>query len=112
MEGGNLSWEARAAEKRADTLAKIPLEWRLSPAELERASQQRDLTGPFMEGFLSPDEVAIVNMDSVSLVNAIKARELSAVKVTRSFCKTAAIAHQIVSGLAHVISSLARPASV
>lgn len=90
-------WEIKAAEKRASTYAKIPLEWRLSAAELERASKQRDLTGSFIEGFLEPNEIAIINMDSIPIVEAIMSRKLSAVEVTRAFCKTAAIAHQIVS---------------
>lgn len=91
------SWEIKAAEKRASTLAKIPSEWRLSAAELERASKQRDLTGSFIEEFLEPNEIAIVNMDSVPIVEAIKNRRLSAVEVAKAFCKTAAISHQIVS---------------
>lgn len=107
-----LHWEVRAAEKRASTLAKIPLEWRLSPAELELASKQRDLTGPFMEKFLEPNEISIVNMDSVPIVDAIRSGKLSAVEVTTAFCKTAAVAHQIVSGVgsfeseSHLISPL------
>ncbi|KAK3944398.1 Acetamidase [Diplogelasinospora grovesii] len=91
----SVSWQDRAAEKRASTLAKIPSEWRLSPTELDLASKQRDLTGPFIEGFLDPTEVSIIHMDSVPIVNAIKSGELSALKVTTAFCKTAAIAHQI-----------------
>ena len=92
-----MSWESKAAKKRASTLAKIPPEWRLSPTDLERASRQRDLTGSFIEGFLDANEIAIVNMDSVTLVEAIKTRKLSAVEVAKAFCKTAAVAHQIVS---------------
>jgi len=91
-----LSWEERAAEKRADVLSKIRPAWRLSDEDLARAKKQRDLTGPFIHSFLHPDEVHIVTRDSVDLVNAIKTRQLSASQVTAAFCKTAAIAHQIV----------------
>lgn len=101
MEDSKRSWETRAAEKRASTLAKIPREWRLSQTDLARASEQRDVTGPFIEEFLEPQEISIIRMDSVNLVDAIKTGKLSAVEVTKSFCKTAAIAHQIVSGFAH-----------
>ncbi len=91
------SWQTKAAAKRADTLAKIPPHWRLSAADLERAAGQRDITGPFIQQFLDHDEVAIVSMDSVPIVNAIQAGRLSASQVVSAFCKTAAIAHQIVS---------------
>ncbi|KAK3398744.1 amidase signature domain-containing protein [Sordaria brevicollis] len=90
-----IPWEARAAKKREDTLAKIPAEWRLSAADLEFAAQQRDLTGPFVERFLEPEVIDIVKTDSVPLVNDIRAGKRSAVEVTKAFCKTAAVAHQI-----------------
>ncbi|KAI1125900.1 amidase signature domain-containing protein [Nemania abortiva] len=89
------SWMARAAAKRADTLNKIPPEWRLGPADLAEAEKQKDLTGPFIQQFLDADEISIVSNDSVQLVEDIKAAKLSAVQVTSAFCKTAAIAHQI-----------------
>lgn len=91
-----IPWEARAAKKREDTLAKIPAGWRLSPADLELAAKQRDLTGPFIERFLEPEVIDIVKTDSVPLVNDIRTGKRSAVEVTKAFCKTAAVAHQIV----------------
>jgi amidase len=94
---GEASWEAKAAAKRASTLAKIPPEWLLDKKEIEKGLKQRNLTGPFIEQYLSPEEVAIIHQGSTTLVEKIRERELSAVQVTRAFCKTAAIAHQIVS---------------
>ncbi|SPQ25315.1 e2c75827-595e-449a-97b6-d64331a02715 [Thermothielavioides terrestris] len=88
-------WEVRAAAKRASTLEKIPPEWRLTPAQLAEAANQRDLTGPFIQKFLSAEDVAIVTKDSVEIVKDIKAKKLSALQVTTAFCKTAAVAHQI-----------------
>ncbi|KAI0106415.1 amidase signature domain-containing protein [Nemania sp. FL0031] len=90
-----MSWEARAAAKRADTLNKIPAEWRLSPADLAEAERQRDLTGPFIQRFLNADETSIILKDSVQLVEDLRGAKLTAVQVTSAFCKTAAIAHQI-----------------
>lgn len=90
-------WEIKAEEKRASTLAKIPAEWRLSPADLELASKQRDLTGAFVQKYLDSDTISIVTRDSVPLVQAIRSGELTSLKVTTAFCKTAAVAHQIVS---------------
>ncbi|KAG8159868.1 hypothetical protein KVR01_010505 [Diaporthe batatas] len=88
-------WEARAAAKRADTLNKICLQWRLSAEDVKRASEQRNLTGPFIQGFLSQQEISIVSMDSVPIVKEIKEGQLTSVQVTTAFCKAAAIAHQI-----------------
>jgi amidase len=91
------TWENKAAEKRASILAKIPAEWMLSPNKLEEAAQQRDITGSFIQKFLTAAEVDIVTRDSVQIVDAVRDGSLTALQVTYSFCKTAAIAHQIVT---------------
>jgi amidase len=91
-------WEAKAAAKRASTLAKIPPEWLLQKVELDKAAKQRDLTGRFIEQYLNEEEIGIVHEGSATLVGKIRLGNWSAVQVTRAFCKTAAIAHQIVSG--------------
>ncbi|KAL6916189.1 hypothetical protein FSST1_007684 [Fusarium sambucinum] len=92
---GKRSWESRAATKRAETLDKIHPEWRLSPKDLERARQQRDITGPFIQQFLNEDEVSITSMTSAPILEALGDRKLSAVQVATAFCKRAAMAHQI-----------------
>ncbi|KAK3371231.1 amidase signature domain-containing protein [Lasiosphaeria ovina] len=89
------NWEARAAAKRASTLDKIPAEWNLSPASLSKARNQRDLTGPFIQQFLNGDEIFILSKEATDIVDDIKHGKLSAVQVTTTFCKAAAIAHQI-----------------
>ncbi|KAI0528190.1 amidase signature domain-containing protein [Xylaria bambusicola] len=88
-------WMTRAAVKRADTLNKIRPEWRLSSQDLARAENQRDLTGSFIQQLLEADEISIIMTDSTQLVEGIREARLTAVQVTRAFCKTAAIAHQI-----------------
>ncbi|KAK1835960.1 Acetamidase [Podospora conica] len=90
-----ISWEALAAAKRSSILAKIPRAWQLGPDHLEGAKKQRDLTGAFIQRFLEPSETAIVSRDTVDLVGALQTGKLTAVEVTTSFCKTAAVAHQI-----------------
>jgi amidase len=91
------SWKAKAASKAASTLAKIPREWRLAEADLERASKQRNLTGPFIEQYLNSEELEVIRQDATLIVNRVKKGEYSAKRVALAFCKTAAIAHQIVS---------------
>ena len=90
-------WQAKANAKTTATLNKIYSEWRLSKAELEKASKQRDLTGPFIQQYLRADEQAIVNQESVTIVARIQEGNLTAKQVTSAFCKAAAISHQIVS---------------
>ncbi len=92
-----LSWKQLAAAKRADTLSKIPAEWRLKETDLELASKQRDLTGPFIQKFLGPGDIAIITQDASSLAGKLADGSYTAVQVTTAFCKTAAIAQQIVS---------------
>ncbi|KFA76043.1 hypothetical protein S40288_00309 [Stachybotrys chartarum IBT 40288] len=89
------SWESQAAAKRADTLSKIPPQWRLTCGQLEQAKKQRVLTGPFIQQFLDDDDIFITAKDSSELIVSLQKGTLSAVRVTTAFCKTAAIAHQI-----------------
>ncbi|KAH6950054.1 amidase signature domain-containing protein [Fusarium avenaceum] len=90
-----ISWEARAAAKRAATLDKIHPDWRLASRDIERARQQRDLTGFFIEQFLDEKMVSITSMKSQEIVKAVAERSVSASQVAQAFCKRAAIAHQI-----------------
>ena len=91
------SWQAKAQAKVTDMKSKIPKEWTLGRADLEDAKQQRKLTGPFIEKFLDDSEVEIIRYDSVQLVEKIKSQRYTAVEVAQAYCKTAAIAQQIVS---------------
>jgi amidase len=92
-----ISWEARAAAKRAATLDKIHPDWRLPSRDIERARQQRNLTGSFIEQFLDEKMVSITSMNSPEIVKAVAERNVSASEVARAFCKRAAVAHQIVN---------------
>lgn len=65
------SWEILAAAKRVRTLDRIPRKWRLSPADLERAAKQQDLTGFFIQQFLGPDDIATISKNSAELALAI-----------------------------------------
>ncbi|KAF4948536.1 hypothetical protein FSARC_13708 [Fusarium sarcochroum] len=90
-----ISWEAQAAAKRAATLNKIRPEWRLPSEDLERARQQRDITGSFIEKFLDAETISITSMKSLKIAATVADRTWSATQVATAFCKRAAIAHQI-----------------
>ncbi|KAL6720353.1 hypothetical protein ACLMJK_002274 [Lecanora helva] len=89
------SWQARAKAKVASITSMIPTEWRLKEADLESAKQQRKLCGPFFEKFLDESDLDIIRNDSVQLVDKIKSRQYTAVAVTQTYCKAAAVAQQI-----------------
>lgn len=93
-------WKGKAAAKRAATLDKIPLEWRLNQMELDKASKQRDLTGSFIQQYLTQDEMDVTQQDATALVSKIKQGEYTARRVCVAFCKAAAIAHQMVRRIA------------
>ncbi|KAL8885970.1 MAG: hypothetical protein Q9192_006559 [Flavoplaca navasiana] len=88
-------WQATAKAKVAHIHSSIPKEWRLSDMDLAKAGQQRILTGPFIEQFLTDEEKDIIRHDSIQIVGKIKSRDYTAVDVTRAYCRTAAVAQQI-----------------
>ena len=90
------SWQARAKAKVAEIHSRIPKEWTLDQVDLDNARHQRDLTGPFIESFLTDREVDIIRNDSLQLVEKIKCQDHTAVEVVQAYCRTAAIAQQIV----------------
>ena len=89
-------WELKAAEKRAHLHAQIPKKWLLDQTELDKASKQRNITGPFIEQYLRESEIAITNLPATVLVSKLSTGELSAFQVTEAFCRRTAIAQQIV----------------
>lgn len=97
MQIRHLSWQAKARTKVADTESKIPKGWVLQRADLDKAREQRNLTGPFIEQFISGGEKDIVRNDSLCLIEKIRYQRYSAVEVAETYCKTAAISQQIVS---------------
>jgi amidase len=91
------NWQEKAEAKVAKTKAKIPLEWILSKADIEDAKKQRQLSGSFIERFLDNEEREVIQNDSVPLLSKIQSGQYTACHVAKAYCKTAAIAHQIVS---------------
>jgi amidase len=90
------TWKLKAEAKASATLEKIAKEWRLPKAELDKAAEQRDITGPFIQQYLEPSELDIIREEATALVCKLQKGILTAKQVTLAFCKTAAIAHQIV----------------
>lgn len=79
-------------------MAKIPAAWILTePMMMELRNDYPDLTRAFTHSWLLDAETkAIVTRDSAALVEDIKSGELTAVQVTKAFCFTVSLAHQLV----------------
>ena len=90
-----MDWKALAKEKRDSVNALIPAAWRI-PAPLPPATEQRDVTGKYIQQFLSPREIEITETDAVGIVRQTLAAKWTALEVTRAFCHRAALAHQLV----------------
>jgi len=90
-------WKAAAKAKVEAIKALVPANWILSDENLKDAKAKRQLTGNYINQWLDVKEVEIINLDSKSLVERLRAGILTALEVTEAYCHTAAIAYQIVS---------------
>ncbi|PSK48613.1 hypothetical protein B9Z65_127 [Elsinoe australis] len=102
-----------AARKVAERDALILPEWRLK--ELPPSSQTNVLDIPRICGILSPEEIRITEIeDATALLKELHSGRLSAVAVTRAFCKRAAIAQQLTNCLTELLfpAALARAADL
>ena len=93
-------WESLAAEKRDSINALIPKSWLLD-TPLPSTSEQRDVTGKYIQQFLAPREVEITETDATGIVKNTTSGVWKAREVAEAFCHRAALAHQFVkqSGL-------------
>jgi amidase len=89
------SWEEISKAKREDLLNQIPEQWRLQNP-VPPANLRRDVTGSFIQQFLTPREIEITETDAVGITQRTTVGEWTAVEVTEAFCHRAAIAHQLV----------------
>jgi len=98
MASEEMSWQDKAAKKKAAQKASIPEAWRLPKSILEGISSTASvLRLPAESDLLSSEELDMTsNYDLVDLSQKLQARTFSALTVTTAFCKRAAIAHQAV----------------
>ncbi|OQD67186.1 hypothetical protein PENDEC_c042G06466 [Penicillium decumbens] len=91
-------WRAQGEAKRQSILNAIPDKWRLK-GPVPAATEQRDVTGTYIQQFLNEREVEITESDAVDIVAETTSGRWFAVEVAEAFCHRAAIAHQLVSCL-------------
>lgn len=89
------SWKSLANEKRQATLDAIPTKWRI-PEPIPPPSELRDVTGTYIQKFLTPREIEITELDTYGIAEKTTTGEWTAVEVTEAFCHRAALAHQFV----------------
>ena len=71
---------------------------------LPSASEQRDVTGKYIQQFLTPREIEITETDAVGIVKNTTPGIWKAREVAEAFCHRAALAHQMVSPLSVIDS--------
>jgi amidase len=89
------NWKATAAAKRQAILDSIPEKWRIQTT-IPTVEQQKDVTGPYIQKFLSPREVEITETDAVGIAHQTASGSWTAVEVAEAFCHRASLAHQLV----------------
>jgi amidase len=82
-------------QKRDSLNSLIPQSWLLS-TPLPSAEEQRDVTGKYIQQFLSSREVEITEIDAVGIVNKTTSGVWKAREVAEAFCHSAAVPHQMV----------------
>ena len=87
------NWQELAKQKRESILAAIPKEWRIeNPAN----DKQVDVTGAFIQQYLTDREVEITETTADDIVRHTATGLWSAEEVAKAFCHRAALAHQLV----------------
>ncbi|ESZ95607.1 hypothetical protein SBOR_4003 [Sclerotinia borealis F-4128] len=90
-------WQAVAKNKRDSVNGLIPEKWRLD--SIPSVTEQKDVTGDYIQQFLSTREIEITETDAVGIVEKTMSREWKAREVCEAFCHRASLAHQLVNCL-------------
>lgn len=90
-----VDWKILATQKRESVNALIPSAWRID-TPLPPASEQRDVTGAYIQQYLSAREIEITESDAVGILEKTTTGVWTAREVAVAFCHRAALAHQMV----------------
>lgn len=92
-----MTWETIAATKRQVLRDSIPAEW-LIPAAILLSTDQLDVTTfPQESGFFTEQELAITSSPATTILSHLSSGSWTSEMVTKAFCKTAAVAQQLVT---------------
>ncbi|TEY70094.1 hypothetical protein BOTCAL_0111g00120 [Botryotinia calthae] len=90
-------WQIIAKNKRESVNGLIPEKWRLD--SIPSVEEKRDVTGDYIQQFLSAREIAITETVAVGIVEKTSSGEWKSREVCEAFCHRAALAHQLVNCL-------------
>lgn len=90
-------WQIIAKNKRESVNGLIPEKWRLD--SIPSVEEKRDVTGDYIQQFLSAREIEITETDAVGIVEKTSNGEWKSREVCEAFCHRAALAHQLVRNL-------------
>lgn len=91
-----MSWETIAAKKRQALKDAIPAEWVIPQNIFPREGQLDVTTFPRQSGWFTKRELEILAMPAQQTLAKLASASWTAEEVTRTFCKAAAAAHQLV----------------
>lgn len=91
-----VDWKALGEAKRDSVNALIPKSWVLT-SPIPPATEQRDVTGKYIQQYLSPREIEITETDAVGIVKNTTSGTWKSREVAEAFCHRAALAHQLAS---------------
>lgn len=95
MAAATQPWRDLAKAKLESINESIPLEWRLP--FIPRNDEQPDVTGGYIQQYLSKEEIEVTETDARTIVEYTSAGRWATETVTRAFCHRASLAHQLVS---------------
>lgn len=95
------SWEEVRDAKASEIKSQIPSEY-IIPADLLPPADQRNITSFISEsGFFTDKEVGITASSASRITKEVVEKKWTAEEVTRAFCKSAAVAHQLTNCLTY-----------
>lgn len=87
-------WQTVAKRREVEIQMAIPKEYIVPPHLFQKTNNSKLVQTC---GLLSPRELSIISLTATKLLEYIHNQTFTALKVTRAFCKSAAIAHQAAS---------------
>ncbi|KAB8293877.1 hypothetical protein EYC80_009356 [Monilinia laxa] len=90
-------WQTIAENKRDSINGLIPEKWRLD--SIPSVNEQKDVTGDYIQQFLSAREIEITETDAVGIVEKTSSGEWRSREICEAFCHRASLAHQLVNCL-------------
>ncbi|KAL8736716.1 MAG: hypothetical protein Q9166_000082 [cf. Caloplaca sp. 2 TL-2023] len=94
MTANDTSWEKLAKAKFQSINESIPESWRLR--SIPRKEEQRDVTGIYIQQYLSKEEIGITEALAPTIIENTSAGRWAAEAVTKAFCHRASLAHQLI----------------